>query len=65
MGTAVLNMQTGKEGIKDLKDQCSHLGEESHIGVAAITLKAGRGCKTKAEEQRGLGAQVLLLWVCS
>ncbi len=65
VGTAVLNMQTGKEGIKDLKDQSSHIGEESHIGVAAIILKTGRGCKTKADEQRGLGAQVLLLLVCS
>lgn len=56
-------MQTGKEGIKDLKDQSIHLGEESHIGVEAIILKAGRGCKTKADEQRGPGAQVLLLLV--
>lgn len=58
-------MQTGKEGIKDLKDQSSHLGEESHIGVVAIILKAGRACKIKADEQMGLGAQVLLLLVCS
>ncbi|KAA6428991.1 MAG: hypothetical protein FRX49_01101 [Trebouxia sp. A1-2] len=57
------DQETGKEGIKDLKDQSSHLGEESHIGVVAIILKAGRACKIKADEQMGLGAQVLLLLV--
>lgn len=52
VGTAVLIMQTGKEGIKSLKDLFSQTGEESLTGVAAAFHKPGRSCQIKAGGQR-------------